>query len=137
MVVADTGKVSPTTDPAQEAERTGSLSPTVVVAEGSSDPVSQASGSSSTTLGGASVTTHLALSTVPAGEVRSPVVTPLDWSGEPIEARVLMVVYEEARFSGFAVADLAERSLNTYARGRHYFDPITLMGQRSPDGAMP
>ena len=128
MVVADTGKVSPTTEPAQEAERTGSLSPTVVVTEGSSDPVSQASDTSSTTLGGALVSTQPTLSTVPAGEVRSPVVTPLDWSGEPIGARVLMVVYEEARFSGFAVADLAERSLNTYARGRHYFDPITFDG---------
>ena len=141
VVVAAAGTMSSTTDPAQEAERTGSLSPTVVVTEGSYDRVSQASGTSSTTLKRASVTTQPTLSTLPAG-VRSPVVTPLDWSGEPIGARVLMVVYEEdllrvgrERFLGFAVADLAEGSLNTYLRGRHYFGHITVGGAAfSPKG---
>ena len=131
VVVADAGTVSPTTGPAQDAEQTGSLPPTAVFTEESSGRVPQASGTSSTTLERASVTTQPTLS---AG-VRSPVVTPLDWSGEPIGARVLMVVYEEdllrvgrERFLGFAVADLAERSLNTYLRGRHYFGHITVDG---------
>ena len=39
-----------------------------------------------------------------------------------------MVVYDESSFLGFAVADLAERSLRTYLRGRHYFDHITVEG---------
>lgn len=43
-----------------------------------------------------------------AGELRSQVVTPLEWTGEPIPAKVLMIGLKDGRFLGYAVADLGK-----------------------------
>ena len=47
-----------------------------------------------------------------------PAVTPLEWPGEPIPAKVLMIGLKDGRFLGYAVADLEERTLKVY-RGGH------------------
>ena len=47
-----------------------------------------------------------------------PAVTPLEWPGEPIPAKVLMIGLKDGRFLGYAVADLEERALKVY-RGGH------------------
>ena len=45
-----------------------------------------------------------------------PAVTPLEWPGEPIPAKVLMIGLKDGRFLGYAVADLEERALKIYPR---------------------
>ena len=51
-------------------------------------------------------------------ELRSQVVTPLEWPGEPIPAKVLMIGLKKGRFLGYAVADLNQRTLKVYSGGR-------------------
>ena len=53
-----------------------------------------------------------------AKELRSQVVTPLEWPGEPIPAKVLMIGLKNGRFLGYAVADLHQRALKVYSVGR-------------------
>ena len=50
-----------------------------------------------------------------------PAVTPLEWPGEPIPAKVLMIGLKDGRFLGYAVADLEERALKIYRRGHISF----------------
>ena len=59
-----------------------------------------------------------ATTTPVADALRSQVITPLDWPGEPIPAKVLMIGFKDGRFLGYAVADLKERALKIY-RGGH------------------
>ncbi len=59
-----------------------------------------------------------ATTTPVADALRSQVITPLDWPGEPIPAKVLMIGLKDGRFLGYAVADLNERALKIY-RGGH------------------
>ena len=65
---------------------------------------------------------------VPVVGVAPPVVLSLDWPGGAIPAKVLMVGYKQGVFLGFAVADLAERTLKVYPNGHHYFDGISTDG---------
>lgn len=53
-----------------------------------------------------------------AGDLRSQVVTPLEWPGEPIPAKVLMIGLKEGSFLGYAVADLG-KGVTTVYRGGH------------------
>ena len=53
----------------------------------------------------------------------SQVVIPLDWPGEAIPAKVLMIGLKDGRFLGYAVADLSERKLKVYY-GRHIHSPV-------------
>ena len=52
-----------------------------------------------------------------------PVVTPLEWPGEPIPAKVLMIGLKDGRWLGYAVADLNERELRVYSGG-HISSPV-------------
>ncbi len=56
-----------------------------------------------------------------ADALRWQVVTPLDWPGEPIPAKVLMIGLKRGRFLGYAVADLEERALKVYSGGHISF----------------
>lgn len=58
-----------------------------------------------------------------AGELRDQVVTPLEWPGEPIPAKVLMIGLKDGRFLGYAVADLG-KGVTTVYRGRHISFPV-------------
>ena len=56
-----------------------------------------------------------------ADALRSQVITPLDWPGEPIPAKVLMIGLKDGRFLGYAVVDLEERALKVYSGGHISF----------------
>ena len=56
-----------------------------------------------------------------AGELRSQFVTPLEWPGEPIPAKVLMIGRKDGRFLGYAVADLGEGVTTVYREGHISF----------------
>ena len=62
-----------------------------------------------------------AMTTPVADALRWQVVTPLDWPGEPIPAKVLMIGLKRGRFLGYAVADLEERALKVYSGGHISF----------------
>ena len=57
------------------------------------------------------------------GELRSQVAIPLEWPGEPIPAKVLMIGRKDGRFLGYAVADLGEGVTKVY-RGGHISFPV-------------
>ena len=58
-----------------------------------------------------------------AGDLLSQVVTPLEWPGEPIPAKVLMIGLKDGRFLGYAVADLDKGVTKVY-RGGHISFPV-------------
>ena len=68
-------------------------------------------------------------------------VTPLDWPGEAVPAKVLMIGLKDGRFLGYAVADLSERKLKVYPAGHIHSDigtnggSITSRGDVLIDGA--
>ena len=62
-----------------------------------------------------------ATTTPVADALLSQVITPLDWPGEPIPAKVLMIGLKDGRFLGYAVADLEERALKVYSGGHISF----------------
>ena len=72
-----------------------------------------------------------ATTTPVADALLSQVITPLDWPGEPIPAKVLMIGLKDGRFLGYAVADLEERALKVYSGGHISFQAE--LGERRPD----
>ena len=67
-----------------------------------------------------------ATTTPVADALRSQVVTPLDWPGEPIPAKVLMIGLKKGRFLGYAVADLNERVLEVYLKEKGHISAFQI-----------
>lgn len=61
-------------------------------------------------------------------------VIPLDWPGEAIPAKVLMIGRKDGRFLGYAVADLSDRELKVYPAGRIHSDIGTTGGSITSRG---